>query len=239
MLKSSLKKLFSVLGYNVVAHGTASRLVLNDTLMFLVRDRNIKLIIDVGANKGQFRDFLRNEIRYTGNIISFEPNPVDFEFCKQRSKLDEEWEVFPWALGSKSATLPLNIMKSSVFSSFHLPRGDVVNFDSNRVEQTVNVPVRTLDDVIEELGLDATDAYLKCDTQGHDLEVLRGATLMLSRLAAFQSELSLLPIYKGTPTMLTALGEMIDYGYRVAAMAPVSMHAGAVIEYDCVMVRPR
>jgi hypothetical protein len=101
------------------------------------------------------------------------------------------------------------------------------------------VPVRRLDHVVEELNLGPRGVFLKMDTQGWDLEVIRGAEACLPRIAALQSEMSVVPIYEGMPSYLDMLRELHGRGFEPAAMFPVSRQADLrLIEFDCVLVRP-
>ena len=237
MIKNLAKRLTWRLGYDVMARGSRGRVVLIDTLQPLLA--RVQTVLDVGANKGQFRDYLRQEIGYGKCIISFEPNPDDYEVCRCRAEGDAMWEVYPWALGSSEGELSLNIMQDTVFSSFHAPRADVVALTGNEVVRKVRVPVRTLDNVIPALGIDLTATYLKCDTQGFDLEVFRGARQTLNDVVAIQTEVSLLPIYEDTPDFLSAISELTSLGFAIAALSPVAYDRGAVIEYDCVLLNKR
>ena len=56
-----------------------------------------------------------------------------------------------------------------------------------------------------------------------------------------QSELALMEIYKGMPSMQEALAAYEDAGFEIAALYPVSRQTrtGRVLEYDCVMVRAK
>jgi hypothetical protein len=82
---------------------------------------------------------------------------------------------------------------------------------------------------------------LKLDTQGWDLEVLRGADACISRIGAVQSEVSLKAIYKGMPSFIEAITEWNRLGFEITGMFPVSRDTNnlAIVEFDCVMARRR
>ncbi len=236
MLKNAIKKIFWALGYDVVKRGTASRLVIGDALRRLNSEVGFPLVVDVGANRGQFRDYLRDEIGFRGYIVSLEPNHLDYLHCRERSKQDSKWDVHNLALGSGTGIMTLNVMRDSAFSSFLQPASRDFQFEGNLIAGTREVQVSTLDEFAVSKGYDLRGAYLKSDTQGFDLEVLRGARKTLPLLCGFQVELSVLPIYDGQPPLLSALEELFATGYLIGALSPVSCSYGAVIEYDCLML---
>ena len=80
--------------------------------------------------------------------------------------------------------------------------------------------------------------FPKMDTQGYDLEVFRGAHLLLPNIKSLLSELSLIPIYDGMPTYLQALSTYQAAGFSVSGFYPVTRNEKlALNEVDCVMVR--
>ena len=80
--------------------------------------------------------------------------------------------------------------------------------------------------------------FLKLDTQGYDLEVLRGATATLSRVVALQSEISFVPIYAGMPSWRESIQRIGELGFAVTGIFAVSRDASLrLVEADCVFVR--
>jgi hypothetical protein len=80
------------------------------------------------------------------------------------------------------------------------------------------IPCVRLDERTELLP--AGDLFLKVDTQGYELEVLRGASGLLPRISAMQLELSLIPIYSGAPAMVEVLQHMHTCGYELFQFVP-------------------
>ena len=83
-----------------------------------LKEDKIDLIVDVGANSGQFYSLCRKELKYSGKVFSFEPNPVMVQILQDSQKNDPDWEVFPFALGAAEGTLSFNIYQDSKLSSF-------------------------------------------------------------------------------------------------------------------------
>jgi hypothetical protein len=63
----------------------------------------IDCVLDVGANLGQYRDFLRDKVGYTGLIVSFEPIPSHVQILKDRAQQsDPDWQIEDCALGANT-----------------------------------------------------------------------------------------------------------------------------------------
>ena len=200
-------------------------------------DYEIETVIDVGANQGQYRSFLRYQVGFKGRIESFEPIPELVEQLKRRAARDDpKWSIHPWALGAEPGDLTLNITRASTLSSFHKPiRIEVRNAD---VVATTVVPVRTLDAEFAASEVDLRRTYLKLDTQGFDLEVLRGGAQVISTFPALQTEVSFHPFYEGMPDYKMAIAAFETYGFVVAdffLVAKDTRHRAR--EFDCLMVR--
>ena len=113
----------------------------------------VDCVIDVGANTGQYRDFLRDDVCYRGRVESFEPIPDHVTATGSRGARDPLWEVRGEALGSAPGTASFNIiMTGTQFSSFLAPDHPNVKLSrsQNATKRTIEVPVRTVDAVVDE-----------------------------------------------------------------------------------------
>lgn len=183
----------------------------------LFRCHPVGAVLDVGGNAGQYARFLRREVGYRGHIVTFEPIPALAAALKRESSGDPSWEILELALGDSPGQASFNVMNTSPMSSLLQPKADcsspVMQF--NRVSETVQVRVDTLDAVIAGhpwlRGMQ--DLYLKLDVQGYELKVLEGATRSLPRIAALQAELNVLPLYEGQPSYLEVMQYLDSRGY--------------------------
>jgi FkbM family methyltransferase len=214
------------------------RLCYIETLEELLRTLNVRTVLDVGANRGQYRDFLRNRIGFNELIMSFEPIKARAAHLKQRATDDGRWMVYDVALGAQDGIADLNVMKSDVFSSFHQPLHAQYSCEGNIIDHVEQVTVKRLDDVLlRQIDSSQGNIFLKLDTQGYDLEVIKGIS-DLDRIVLLQSEVSHVPIYETMPSMVEAISFFEDLGYAVAGMFPVTKDAmHRVIEFDCLLVR--
>lgn len=166
-------------------------------------------VLDVGANRGQFGQLLR-DAGYQGRIVSFEPVSEAYRELAAVSAGDPLWEVRRLALGEAASTVELNVAASSSVSSFLTPTTEYVSeYAGARTTRTERLPVVTLDS----LDLPYERPFLKIDTQGYDLRVLAGAAALLERVVGVQIELSVIHIYEGMPDYLDALTAMRDRGF--------------------------
>jgi FkbM family methyltransferase len=201
----------------------------------------IDFVVDVGANKGQYRDFLREVVGFQGGIASFEPDPALVEVLRGRARRDHRWQVFGLALSSTSGTANFNVMAESQFNSFLTPRTDTTGSIArqNRIHTSCVVETKTLDEVVPllEAKYGFRCPYLKMDTQGHDLEVIRGARKTIEQFGALQTEASVRPIYDGMPDYRTTIRTLEDHGFVLSGMYSVTDECFPVLlEFDCVMV---
>jgi hypothetical protein len=137
--------------------------------------------------------------------------------------------------------MPINVMVSDQFSSFLEPdHGRVKDYAELNVPcHTETVTVRTLDVVLpvlqERIGFDRP--YLKIDTQGFDIEVLRGAGESLPAVKALQTEASVIGIYKGMPQYMDIIRYLDERGFDITGLYPVSRDSALrLVEFDCVMI---
>jgi len=237
--KNVVKRTLRHLGYDLVRY--PSRETYGEHIRELLNTLDIDLVLDVGAHHGEYGLLLR-ELGYMGRIISFEPEAVNFDVISQCCAHDPSWQAYKLALGSEDADRSMNVMINSFFNSFLVP-SEVRWHDGNRVKRIDKVTVRRLDGLFDQMLNDAGahNVFLKMDTQGWDLEVLRGADACISHIGAVQSEIPLKAIYKGMPSFMEVITECNRLGLEITGMFPVSRNTNnlAIVEFDCVMARPR
>jgi len=234
---NTLRAVKSILKTNLKRFGLQINRVEPD-LMDFVRDRSVDVVLDVGANVGQFGGLLRVK-GYQGKIVSFEPIHAVYQELAVKAAEDGNWEANNFALGAKSENTVINVSHSSVFSSI-LPSTDAAaRFDDQAaVSHTETIEVRKLDDV----GLATSDAILlKIDTQGFEREVLEGGRHLLPRVKGVLMELPIVHLYERTWQFHEAVEFMSDAGFVPAQIHPVNYHSAdqvSLVEVDC-LFRPR
>lgn len=209
-------------------------------LRSLFQRLGVDCVFDVGANIGQYATFLRSMVGFKGLIVSVEPVAAFAEHLRSLASGDELWLVENAALGASAGQLRINVARSGEFSSFLPPKArDVAGFaEQSGTLRTEEVRVRTFDDLLSSIRRThrARRVYLKLDTQGFDLEALKGVH-DAAPIVALQSEMSIIPLYESMPDYLTALRAFSERGFSPSAMFPVAQtRDGRLIEFDCVML---
>lgn len=204
----------------------------------------IDCVLDVGGNLGQFRDLLRDAVGWEGLILSFEPVRKYVNHLRERCAIESTWHVFDFALGSEAGMATINVTRSPGLNSILSPRTDALpNFwSADAVLGTETIAIKTLDSVIRDLQAEHkfSRPYLKIDTQGFDLEVLKGARDFVSNVPALQTEMSIKPIYVGQPGFVELMEYFRAINFEPSALFPVN-HDSAMrlIEFDCIVVNRR
>jgi FkbM family methyltransferase len=206
----------------------------------LINRHNIDLVIDVGANMGQFAIDLRNA-GYSGQIISFEPLIECYKHLQ--SIADDKWHIENYALGDSNTTETINISNKTVFSSIlNTNEFGRSNFsDSIKIVKKQTITIKRLDDVINDLldGIDKKKIFIKLDTQGYDNHVILGAKNTLSHAHLLQTEVSCKAIYENTPPFYETLKQLSLSGFNITGIFPLSRDkiSMELLEFDCLLVR--
>jgi FkbM family methyltransferase len=156
---------------------------------------NIDVVLDVGANIGQYASELRN-LGYKNRIISFEPLSAAFQKLKRNAAGDKHWNILNVALGERDGESIINVSENSVSSSLldNLPQ---LTESAPRAtfQATETIHLQKLDTLFEQLGIVGKNIYLKIDAQGYEEKVLDGAVGCLDSIKGIQIEMAFVPMY--------------------------------------------
>lgn len=179
----------------------------------------ISLVLDVGANAGQFATELRKDLGYKGRLVSFEPSRDAFNLLRLSAQSVTQWEVVHGALGDFDGTMTLNVSGNSYSSSFMdmLPAHVEAAPQSRYVGQEDAVVVR-LDTVFDDYCQTEDVVYLKIDAQGFEERILQGAIRSLHRIRIVQLEMSLTPMYAGELPFGEMHGFLASLGYKLVSL---------------------
>lgn len=189
-------------------------------LVVKMRERGIGMLLDVGANTGQFATRVRRT-GYCGPMISFEPLSAPHEALVRAASRDPCWTVAPrMALGDEDGTDEINIAENSVSSSLlDVEASSIAAAPASRFSGSETIDVRRLDAVADPAW--RRPLALKLDTQGFEMKILDGALQTLPGVSLILAEMSLAPLYRGGAGFSELFARLETEGFRC-----VGLHQG-------------
>lgn len=143
------------------------------------------IVFDIGANIGQYACRFNKWVNPTGKVFSFEPVLSNFYYLSLMKKILrlETVQIFNLAIGAETKTSTINI---PVIKNSNIQVGTRASlmYSENEFENAVmisqKIQLKSIDDLIRELKIEKLD-FIKCDTEGAELEVLKGGYNTIQR----------------------------------------------------------
>lgn len=194
-------------------------------------------IFDVGANEGQFA--IGALAAFPGaRIISYEPGIGAFTRLRQSLASHPGVELINKAVGSDTGEAVLHVTNADQSSSLlELGRGHLETYPEIKETGQETVVVTTIE---EELGRIAPNGpiLLKIDTQGFEMQVLRGAGSALESIQWIVLETATQPMYRGEVVFGEIETWLRERGF--VFLGPVELHvnpAGKPGQFDALFER--
>ena len=194
----------------------------------------IDLVIDVGANQGQFAFEIRGS-GYAGQIISVEPLTAPFRRLSAFASRDGNWTVIQSAVGALPGSGYMHVAANRGASSSFLPMLELHArvAPQARIVTDEEVRIATIDALVRPYLTDRSAIFTKIDVQGYELEVLAGGSDILSQSPLVQLEMSLIPLYEGGCTYPDVLKFMGEQGFSLIGIEPgLSSATGVLLQAD-------
>lgn len=203
------------IGLEVKLNGVLSRDDLR--LASFMKLFSIDIVLDVGANRGQFAQELFCA-GYSGKIVSFEALPDAHRILSRNAEKKQGfWDVGPRvALSDKSGVAKFHVTDGDTSSSLFAPEKEFsLKTPQARTTATIDVPTARLDDVVKQMGISTKGCFLKMDVQGGEALVLAGASDTLNAAKGLMTELSLIPLYEGQPSAQALVQTIYEAGFEI------------------------
>jgi FkbM family methyltransferase len=135
-----------------------------------------QLVVDVGARRGLFTAYLADLVGAEGMVEAFEPFPPNVAALRRLFSGRPQVRVHAVALSAAARTATLAVPLEGRHPDTAL--GSLEPCHGGRAAVTVEVACRRLDDLLARR--DRPVRFVKCDVEGHELAVFRGATGILT-----------------------------------------------------------
>lgn len=233
-----LRRLCRRLGFDIAPYPSPTSHWLR--LVTLLHAHDVSLVVDVGANVGQYaRALLRHG--YRGRIVSYEPVAAVHASLTAAAANYENWSVASRAaVGDRAGEVTINVSAASDMSSIlPMSRAAQQHFTSDRTIGTETAPMVTLADEFVQRAEEEDRIFVKSDTQGYDDRVLDGIGACIDRVIGLQIELSMEAVYDGQPRYLDMLTRLETLGFEPCLVIPGywSRQFGRMVEFDVAAFR--
>ncbi len=196
-----------------------------------------KLVVDVGTSNGEFYNECR-KVFTNAEYLLFEARKIEETTIAETIKDIEPKPTlyFDTLLGECQKTVPFYSMTagSSVYSeNTNFPRS-VEDKEVNRLDKYL----------VEKYFVPDTQfpmpAFLKIDTQGSELDILRGTTLCIDLFEVIQLEVALMEYNIGAPNVGNVHNYMNNKGFVLYDFGPAFCRPdGAIFHMDWIFVAKR
>jgi FkbM family methyltransferase len=177
-------------------------------------------VLDIGAHHGLYSLLSSRCVGRKGQVIAFEASPRECRRLGKHVRVNgcSNVRIEPCAAGSQPGTADLYVVDGACDWGNSL-RAPAVKESTYKVR----VEVRTVDDVLQSLGISRVD-FIKLDVEGAELSVLHGATRLLSgpRRPAILAEVQDLRTKPWGYPARDIVQYLTSLGYRWNALAPDS-----------------
>lgn len=200
----------------------------------------IDLVLDVGANEGQFASELL-ETGYRGRVVSFEPLSAAHHLLVSRATGFRNWQVHPrCAIGDHDGDTQIHIAGNSVSSSIlEMTPAHSEAEKKSTYRGAEATPLWRADTAMTAYATSAKNIFLKIDTQGYEWRVLDGAAGLLPQVKGISCEMSLVPLYEGQHLWRDILTRLEHLGFTLWAIEPgfTDPRDGRSLQFDATFYR--
>jgi FkbM family methyltransferase len=173
------------------------------------------VVLDVGANRGQFALAVLNECP-CAEVISFEPLPIPAKIYRRVMNGKANVFLHEIAVTKEAQQVKMNVSNRDDSSSL-LPISPLQNliFPNTFAVSSQEVQCMPLSAVIDRAKLFGI-VMLKIDVQGSELGVIEGSIDLLDRIGFIYVECSFRELYLGQVLAHDVISVLVDLGFRLS-----------------------
>lgn len=197
----------------------------------------LDLIVDIGANRGQFA-LLARHCSPSAKILSFEPLPSPSNTYRRVFSGDQRTSLVQCAIGPEQGSVPIHISARDDSSSL-LPISDLQKniFVGTAEVGTASIAMKPLDYVLSTAD-SSTFALLKLDVQGYEYQALHGCETVLRQFKYIYCECSFVELYSGQHLASSVVDWLSERGFALKGVYNLYCDCrGLAIQADFLFVR--
>jgi len=227
-----LRKILHTIGFDITRYRP-----IPDRLEW-IRSLNIKSVIDVGANTGQFATLLRSYLP-EAYIYSYEPVREIFKELLQTMEGDKRFSAFNVALGETNKSI-------SIHRSSYSPTSSFLSMEKLHTEllghahdlEDEMVTVQKMDDLFFDPQKLQKEILIKIDTEGYERAVIEGGRNTLSKAKILIIENSYVLRYTDQILFdeMYSLVSSLGLSYAGALSQKLNPHTGEILFEDSLFV---
>ncbi len=180
----------------------------------MLLENNHLIIVDIGASGGIDPRWKNVTPHFKG--ILFEPDPREYDILKENS--ESNLIVLNSALSDSKKEVEFNLCKKQMVSSVYKPNFNFLekftNAERFKVEKIIKLDTDTLDNQLKINNINEVD-FIKIDTQGYELPILRGYASNFDSVIGLEIEVEFEPMYEGQPLFSDVDNFVKDKGFSL------------------------
>jgi len=189
-----LKKIFNYYGYTFSKLKKAN--LISDIIKLKLARNSCDILVDVGANKG---DFSYEFVREFKKIFLIEPNPSLQKKLELKFKTMKNVKIFKHGINNKNSIKKLYISGDTGSTLSSVKKQTKIlkeNLKKTEIISTQNLKFLRLDKLLKKNILSNNSIFLKTDTQGNDFEVIKSLGTYLKKVKYIKCEMSIMALYR-------------------------------------------
>lgn len=230
-LKKRMKNLIRGFGIDIIRFPQKNSFT--ERFGTILNESEVDLILDIGANKGQFGKSL-GPIGYKGKILSFEPVSTVYEKLNEAAKTNPNWRIYEQCcIGNREGETVINISNLVGNSSILDIKSTNFNVKNSHYIAKESVKQITLATLNSDPDLqNAKNVFVKMDIQGFEHFVLSKLDEVNYNIVGFYIELSLVKLYDKQEDYLFICNLLRKYDFDLVYVEPESVRSGRMIQFN-------
>lgn len=173
------------------------------------------LCFDVGANVGNWTDVL---LALGAKVVCIEPQPRCVEILRHKYQGNSRVVIVPKGLAAQESIMSLSLCESVHTIATFSDKWKTGRFRDYEWKSTIDVPVTTLDALIQEFGV---PVFCKIDVEGFEYHVLQGLSCPIP-VVSFEFTREFIDDAKQCMDYLESLGR-VEFNYALGEVPKLAL----------------